>query len=253
MNPEFFDTHFHLDADDDLTELVEAAAPAGVTRMLAAGAAVGKTAQLLERVEPLPQVFAAAGIHPHEAAAFDGDLVRFREWTLHPKVKAVGEIGLDYHYDHSPREQQQEVFRRFLELAVQEDLPAIVHIREAYDDALALLREVLGGNHPFVVHCFSGTPAWAERFLELGAMISFTGLITFKKADDIRAALRVVPVERLMFETDSPYLAPVPHRGRRNQPAYVRHVVERAAMELGAALDELAAATTANARAFFQV
>ncbi len=253
MEAKFFDTHFHLDEEDDIQKLVDEAADNGVDWMLSAGAAVGGTSDMLDRIKSFNNVFAAVGVHPHEAEQFDDDIDRYRQWTKQEQVRSVGEIGLDYYYDNSPRERQQKVFRQFLELAVETSLPAIVHIRDAYEDADEILRDVLKGTHPFVVHCFSGTPDWARRFLDQGAMISFTGLVTFKKAENVREALRVVPLDRVMFETDSPYLAPVPHRGRRNQPAYVRHVIERAATEFGVSVDELARVSTANAFRFFRI
>ena len=246
-----FDTHFHLDADSDPAAVVDAAAMAGVGRMLAAGAPVGETARLLRQIAPYPEIAAAVGVHPHEAAQFDGDLAPYRRAGGRERVCAVGEIGLDFHYDHSPRDCQQAVFRQFLRLAVELGLPAIVHVREAEDEAVAILDEELKRSHPFVIHCFSGGPELAARMLDLGAVLSFSGLITFKNADNIRAALRCTPLDRMMFETDSPYLAPEPYRGKRNQPAYVVHVIARAAAELGQDPDELTARCTATACRFF--
>lgn len=253
-----FDTHFHLTDQDDPTQLAAAARKAGVTRMLAAGAAHNKAEWLVEQIAPFPEIYAAAGVHPHEADQFDGQIELYRELCVNgARVQAVGEIGLDYYYDHSDRKVQQKVFSQFLELALDLKMPAIVHIRDAYDDAYSLLKDYAASwepeTQPFVVHCFSGAPAWAERFLDLGGMLSYTGLITFKSATEIRDALKVTPINRMMFETDSPYLAPIPYRGRRNQPAYVAHVLERAAKELETSCTKLAEVTTANANRFFHI
>ena len=248
-----FDTHFHLDPEDDPAGLVGAAGAAGVDYLLAAGAPPTGLGDLLRRLAPFPNVWAAAGVHPHDAKDCPADLAPYRQWLAQPRVRAVGEVGLDYHYNFSPPDVQRDVCRRFLELAVATGQPVILHLREAFDDGYALVRDVLGGRHPFVLHCFSGTPDWAAKFLDLGGLISFTGVITFPKADATRAVLRLVPRERLMFETDSPYLAPVPYRGRRNQPAYLPAVIERAALELDADPAELARVTTANAFRFFRL
>ncbi len=253
----FFDTHFHLDEKTDMKAVVSAADEVGVRWMLAAGTSVGRTQEMLDRIAPHPNVYAAVGVHPHEAEQFDGELEPYNAWHAQKQVVAVGEIGLDYFYDHSPRKQQQVVFRQFLDQALALKRPAVIHVREAYDDGYALLKEFSEAwteeRIPFVVHCFSGPPDWAERFLALGGMLSYTGLITFPKAQEIRDSLKVTPLNRVMFETDSPYLAPKPHRGRRNQPAYVVHVVERAAEELGISIDELAFKSTQNALQFYDI
>ena len=246
-----FDTHFHLAANGDLAATVARAAAAGVDRLLVAGAELGCAEAALAQVQPFPGVYAAVGVHPHEAEQCPDDLEPYRRLAAVEKVRAIGEIGLDYYYEHSPRERQRQVFRQFLLLARESGLPAIVHCREAYDDCIAMLEEVLVGEHPFVVHCYSGTPEWAKRFLALGAYISFTGLITFNKADNVRAALRGVPLDRVMFETDSPYLAPTPHRGKPNEPAYMIHIIERAASEYGLEVQEMIDLSTANALRFF--
>lgn len=251
----YIDTHFHLEPADDLPALLARAAAAEVAQLILAGGPVGQLPTLLARIAPYPQVFAAIGVHPHEAAQFaDAELPAYRELaTTWPRACAIGEIGLDYHYAFSPPQRQREVLGAFLDLAKAAGLPAILHCREAEEDTHALLRERLGGRHPFVVHCFTGTPAWAERFLALGGHLSYTGILTFPKAENVRASLRVTPLDRLMFETDSPYLAPLPHRGRRNEPAFVPLVVARAAQELGLSPEELAARSTAIARQFFQL
>lgn len=255
---QYFDTHFHLDPEDDPAALVARAQAAGVAWLLAAGTTAGNHAALLARLAPFPGVFVALGVHPHEAEKATDDVAQCRALLANPQVRAIGEIGLDYYYDTAPRAVQRRVCRDFLELAAASGKPAILHCRDtndqdAYADALALLADTLPAGHPFVVHCYTGTVTWAERFLARGGYLSYTGLITFKKADNVRAALRITPRERLFFETDSPYLAPVPHRGERNQPANLPLVAARAAAELGLPLPELVAQATANARRFFGV
>ncbi|MDP7396607.1 MAG: TatD family hydrolase [Lentisphaeria bacterium] len=249
---EIFDTHFHLAPGDELGAIAARALAAGVTRLLVAGAAVGEAEAVLGQVAAVPAVFAAVGVHPHEAGKFDGDIGYYRGLAGHRRVRAIGEIGLDYYYDNAPCDTQKAVFRQFLELARETGLPAVVHCRDAYDDCYALLAECLDGG-PFVVHCYTGTVEWAQRFLALGGHLSFTGILTFPRSDDVRAAFHSVPLDRLMFETDSPYLAPVPLRGRVNEPANVAHIVTYAADVLEMPAAELAAVTTTNALEFFGI
>ncbi len=248
-----FDTHFHLEPEDDLAGMVERARLADVRWMLLAGASVEHISETLARLERYPTVYAAAGVHPHEAEVFKGELGPYEELLQQEQVKAVGEIGLDYHYDFADRRRQRRVLESFLGLAAAWQLPAVIHSREADEDCHAMLRDCLPEGHPFVVHCFTGTTQWAQRYLDIGGHLSFTGILTFGKADNVRESLRLVPLDRLMFETDSPYLAPKPHRGKRNEPAFVRHVVEGAARILEMDAEELAERTTETALHFFDV
>jgi len=202
--------------------------------------------------EALPGVWATAGIHPHVAAAADeAALERIVELAGQGKVVALGETGLDYHYDHSPRDAQRRVFTRHVSLARELGLPLVVHSREADEDTAAIIREA-GSEVTGVLHCFAGGAALLEAGLEAGWMISFSGLVTFRNYDGADL-LRAVPADRLLVETDAPYLAPVPHRGRRNEPAFVRHVVEGVAALRGEAVEAVAAYTTRNARAFYRL
>lgn len=252
--PTLFDTHCHLEPEDDPAGMVARASAAGVTEMLIAGAKPELIAAMLARIAPFPGVYAAVGVHPHEAGKWDGELAPYRAWATHPQVRAIGELGLDYFYNDGPKDMQQRVFRAFLQLAKATGKPAIVHCREAYEDVYTCLHEELGGAHPFVIHCFSGTVEWAQRYLALGGYLSFTGIITFPKAGDLRAVLPHVPLDRLMFETDSPYLTPVPFRGkRRNEPSLLPHVVATAATVLGLTPDALASSSTAAARRFYSL
>jgi len=245
------DTHFHLEEGDDSAAILAAAQAVGVTPLIAVASDLPEALRLQELARREPGLATTVGVHPHVASSFRGDIVPYRDALAAECVKAVGEIGLDYHYVYSPRDIQQDVFARFLRLAAEAGLPAVVHCREAYDDCLAILRDTLVPGQAFVVHSYTGSPEWAAALLDLGAHFSFNGILTFKKAENVRAALRGIPLERLMLETDSPYLAPVPHRGRRNQPAYLADIAAYAAELLGLSLESLARVTTQNAFSFF--
>lgn len=253
MIQNIFDTHFHLTPDDDLAAMMSRAAAAGVTRATVAGAKPATMAAMAERVAGHAGVYLAAGVHPHNAEDFADNIALFRELAGREQVRAIGEIGLDYHYDFSPRERQREVFGLFLDLARELDLPCIIHCRDAYEDCLEMLKTHLGGEVPFVVHCYTGSLEWAQEVLKLGASISFTGIMTFKTAEEIREVLAAMPRDRIFLETDSPYLSPMPLRGRRNEPAHMPHIVERAAEVLGLGTQETADLTTANALRFYRI
>jgi len=246
-----FDTHLHLDPEDDPAALFAAGRAAGVMRFMVCGTILADSARAQAVAAGETGVLAAAGVHPHQAAEYAGDPAPFRDLAGRPGVAAIGEIGLDYHYDHSPREVQRRVFAAMLELAVAVRRPAIVHCREAFADALPLLRDAASAGLRFVVHSFTGTPDEAAALLGLGAYLGYTGIVTFPKAENVRATLRVTPMERILAETDAPWLAPVPHRGKRNQPAFLPLVLAVIAREKGLGVDETARATTANARALF--
>ncbi len=258
------DSHAHLDTpnyDADRAEVIARARAAGVEIMLEiAGSDIGKgsLSKGLNLAEDHPFIYVASGLHPHEASLFDDDL----EWQLmaasdHAKAIAWGEIGLDYHYDHSPREVQRRVFARQLELARMSELPVIIHTREAEDDTIAILQEhwAQRGGIEFggIIHCFTSTQALADAALAMGFCISFSGVITFKTADELRAVAQSVPLDRLLIETDCPYLAPVPHRGQRNEPAFVVETAKKLAELKGMGLDEIAAITTANFKRLFKL
>lgn len=246
----WFDTHLHLDSQDNPAFLFAAARRAGVTRFLVAGTATADSLRAVSVAETEDGAVASAGVHPHEAS-HGADLAVFRDVLSRPKVVAVGEIGLDYHYDYSPRPDQRRVFGAFLDLAGELRRPVIVHCREAFADCLPMLAAAASGGLRVLIHSFTGTPAQAEEVLGFGALLSFNGMVTFPKADNIRAALAVVPLDRLLLETDAPYLAPVPHRGQRNVPAFVADVGRRVAAEKGVSVDALAQVTTTNALRFF--
>lgn len=247
------DSHAHLTDErfaGELEAVVERARAAGVEAVVTVATDVADARAAHEVAQRFPEVFATAGIHPHAAHGAAADaLGEVRDLAAMPRVVAIGETGLDYHYDFSPREDQRAAFAAQLRLAAELELPVIVHAREADDDLAAMIaehgREVRG-----VLHSFSSGPELLAAALDLGWYASFAGMITFRSwADD--DAVRSVPADRLLVETDSPYLTPVPHRGKRNEPCHVPLVAARAAAVRGEPLDELAAATTRNARRFY--
>jgi TatD DNase family protein len=255
------DSHCHL-ADDvyaaDLDPVVERARAAGLERVMI----ILEAGNLQEEKQAgaahalWPDVRVAVGVHPHHAKQFENDAlaaaatVREQVGRL-PYARAIGEIGLDYHYDFSPREVQQGVFRAQLDLARELQLPVVIHTREAEADTIGALKSA-GHGLRGVLHCFTGTPALAAAGLELGFFISLAGIITFPKAADLRETARQVPLDRLLTETDSPFLAPVPHRGKRNEPAHVARVVATLAELHGVAADHLAQRTAANFHTLFR-
>jgi TatD DNase family protein len=254
------DSHAHLDSEDyadDLDAVVARARAAGLERIVCVGLwrGDGSFGNALELAARDPGFFSATvGVHPHDCGR-----VPEQDWTLHealahdPSVVAVGETGLDFHYDHSPRPVQEASFRRSLAIARSAGKPVVVHVREADEACARVLREEALPERGGVIHCFTGDAAAARAYLDLGLFISVAGVVTFKTAEAIREAVRIVPRDRLLVETDCPFLAPVPHRGRRNEPAHVVATARKVAEVWGATLDEVAAATTANARRLFRL
>jgi TatD DNase family protein len=253
----WFDNHCHLDGEDDVEAVIADARAAGVGGMVTVGTDEASSARCLALAADHDGVWATAGVHPHDAVdGVDGlrRLVDAARSGGDPGAApvAIGECGLDYHYDHSPRPVQREVFAAQVGLAHELGLPLVIHTREAWDDTFDVLAAE-GVPDRTVFHCFTGGPAEAERGLAVGALLSVSGIVTFPSAGDLRDAVARTPLERLMVETDSPYLAPVPHRGRRNRPALVARVGEEVATLLGREVDDVAAATTATAHAFYGI
>jgi TatD DNase family protein len=252
------DSHAHLDAcEESPALLVERAAAAGVTRIVTIGTGIESCRTALATAEESAGVYAVLGVDPHRAATPDADrLKELRELLSHPRAVAVGETGLDYYYDHSPRDAQRDAFARHIELAGVVGKPLVCHVRDAHDDALRMLDQAgigRAGAPGGVIHCFTGNAADARGYLALGLHLSFSGILTFKKADDIREAAALAPLDRVLIETDAPYLAPIPNRGRRNEPAFVVETLKQLAITKALTIAETAAATTANARALFRI
>lgn len=256
----FVDSHAHIDGaeyDVDRDEVVERARDAGLLAILNVGTGdphSGSLERAVEVAEKYEGVYAAVGVHPHDAKLFDENAAEQIESLIKrsPRVIALGEIGLDYHYDHSPRQVQREVFIKQLRMAREMDLPVIIHSRSADDETVKVLSEEMKGNaRGGIMHCFGGTPLMALQVLELGFLVSFAGNVTFKKAENLREAARVVPLDRLLIETDCPYLTPVPFRGRRNEPAHVVEVARCLADLYGVEIEEIGRRTTENFMRFF--
>jgi TatD DNase family protein len=246
------DSHCHLDFPDfadDLDGVIERARAAGVGCMLSIATHLSRIDGVLAIARRHDPVFCAVGVHPHEAATAPEltaeHLVRLA--ASHPKIVGFGETGLDFHYDHSPRDAQERCFRAHIAAARQSGLPVIVHTREADDETLAILREEQArGPFPGLIHCFSSGRALAEGALALGMFLSISGIVTFKGATALRDTVRDIPLDRLLVETDAPYLAPVPMRGKRNEPAFTAHTAACVAEIKGVPPDDLARQTTAN-------
>jgi TatD DNase family protein len=264
------DSHAHLDSDrydSDREPMLERAHAAGVEAILSIGIGDGpdtmhRAAELSDHYAgrtDVPRIYASAGIHPHEARLATPDaLKKLEALSHHANVIAIGEIGLDYYYDHSPREEQRQAFAAQMEIAAAARLPILIHCRpsqdstNAWDDTLTQLEQHwaphnLGG----VLHCFTGTADHARRALDIGFMISFAGNVTFPKAADLRTIAATIPADRLLIETDAPFLAPVPYRGKRNEPAWVREVATQIGAVRGQTSAEIASTTTENFRSFF--
>jgi len=253
------DSHCHLTyhaKDGDLEEVIARARRAGIGTMVTICTKMSEFPDLLGIAEAHDDIWCSVGVHPHEAEdSQDVTTAQLVELARHPKVVGIGESGLDYYYEHSPRAEQQHCFRAHIEAARQTGLPLIVHARDADDDMIAMLDEARAdGPVPGLIHCFTSSPKLAEKALEIGFYISFSGIVSFKNAQDVQAVARDMPLDRMLVETDSPYLAPVPNRGKRNEPAYVVHVAEAIAKLRGVDVATIASTSTDNfARAFNRV
>ncbi|HHV43956.1 MAG TPA: TatD family hydrolase [Firmicutes bacterium] len=251
----FVDSHAHVNNDrllKDEAEVIAQAEAAGVQVIVNVGWDLPSSKRAVEQAEKYPGVYAAVGIHPHDAKTYTEEaLAELARLAKHPKVVALGEMGLDYYYDNSPRDQQRFVFKQQLELARKLGLPVIIHNRDAHGDTWEILQrqEVVGG----VMHCYSGSVELAKKLLDRGFYLGFAGPITFKNAVKPVEVVNQAPMERILVETDCPYLTPEPHRGKRNEPAFVTYVAQKVAEIKGLEVDEVARITTANAKSLFKI
>jgi TatD DNase family protein len=261
----FYDTHAHLDYPDyekDLAEAIARAKAAGIVKIISIGTSLSSSERAIRLAEKFPAVYAAVGWHPSEAMKAPSDLrPALREFARHPKVVAIGEIGLDYHHlpgsesgsaedDARYKRRQAEIFQQQLEVAAESGLNCVIHQRDAFDDTLAQFQP-FASKVRGVFHCFGDSAGRMRRVLEIGSLVSYTGIVTFKNGQNVRDTLTATPLDRFMLETDCPYLAPVPYRGKRCEPAYVKEISEVVAQVKGCSLDELSAATCRTAEAFF--
>ena len=251
----YFDTHAHYGDkrfDDDRDELLESMPDAGISLILDSGCSVISSKQCLELSDRFSFVYASVGVHPHDASTMTDDTIaELEELLSHPKAVAVGEMGLDYHYDFSPRDVQRKCFREQLELAQRLKKPVIIHMREASRDTLDIVGDFRDLNCVF--HCFSGSWETAKIILDMDWSLSFTGVVTYKNARRALEILEKMPIEKLMLETDCPYLSPEPKRGRRNSSLFLPYIAEKVAEVRGMSVDEVAAVTMENGKRFFGI
>lgn len=248
------DSHCHLAAPqfrDDLDAVLARAKAANIHQMICIGDTIEESERGVGLAEKYEQIFCTVGVHPHHAKTWQPEwtLRLSRLFEMHSKIRAIGEIGLDYHYDFSPRDIQRQVFREQLMLAKELSLPVVVHCREAVEDVWAIVDEIKPSS--LVIHCCTEKWEDVERFVKRGYFLSFTGIATYPKSDVIRDTIRHCPLDQLMIETDAPFLAPVPHRGKRNEPAFVVEVAKCVAEIKGVPTEEIDRATTENAQRFF--
>ena len=255
---EFFDTHTHLPdgatSEEAETILAEAAA-AGVKNLLLAGTSVDDAAVYLPIVATHTGIYTSVGVHPEACRSFNEatDMPKLREWLKEPGVVAIGEVGLDAHYEEPFADEQESCFRAMLRLADETNTPVVIHSRDAFERCYRIVGECLAKDHPIQVHSFADTPRELDLWLERNAVFSYNGMVTFKKAENIRTTLRLVPQDRLLLETDAPYLTPTPFRGQPNSSKYIPLIAQRIADERSLTLEEVAKITTENARRFFRL
>jgi len=251
----YFDSHAHYDDrrfDGDRNEALLSLAENGISNITNIGSDIKTSKKSVELAEKYDFVYAAVGVHPHEVKDMtDADLVTIADLSKHKKVVAIGEIGLDYYYDHSPRDAQRYWFKKQMKLSYDLRLPVIIHSRDATEDTIKICRE--SKIHGGIIHCFSGSVETAKIYLDLGYHISFAGPVTFKNAKSLPDVAKIVPDDRLLIETDCPYMAPEPHRGERNCSVYVKHVAEKIADLRGVSAEHIAKVTSDNAKKIFNI
>jgi len=251
------DTHCHLDLKPlcfDVASVLKRALQKFITNIITIGIDLKSSKQAVKLAEKYEPVFAAVGIHPHDAKGVTSHTIsEIEQLLLKEKVVALGEIGLDYYKEYSPVEIQKKVFQEQLEVALKKQVPVIIHARDSYSDVLSILKEYNIAQVGAVIHCFTSNIDVARQALDLGFYLSFTGVITFKKAEELREVVKYVPLDRFFIETDAPFLAPVPFRGKPNEPAYLKEIAEAVAVIKGVPKGEIAYWTTKNAKAFFKL
>lgn len=249
------DTHCHIDDaryDLERAATLSRARAAGVERMVTIGCDIANSERAMGLASTHPDVYFSAGIHPHEAGkAPAGYAEQLEAIATHPRCVAIGECGLDYYYDKSPREAQHEVFLSQIALAKTLQKPLVIHVRDAWDECIEILKSPENKEARAIIHCFTGTERHGKAFVELGCLLSISGIVTFKDPGEIAKAVQSTPLEHLLVETDSPYLAPIPHRGKRNEPAFVRVVAEKVAELKGISVEEVIEQTGRNAKRIF--
>lgn len=257
MNPVLFDTHCHLNVDafeEDVEETIERAKELGVSKFAVVGFDTETIKNSLELSQAHPEIYSIIGWHPTEAGSYSPDIQESLIQLLgQDKVVAMGEMGLDYYWNTSPKEVQEKVFRQQIQIAKDLKLPISIHMRDAIEDTYRILKEEDVSSIGGIMHSYSGDVDYMKRFLDLGMHISLSGVVTFKKAVEVHEVAKVVPLDRLLIETDAPYLAPVPYRGKRNEPGYVRYVAERVAELREMDFEELANVTMTNAKRLFRL
>ena len=251
------DTHAHLDFpkfDKDRTEVINRAIDSGIEKIVNIGSDMTSSRNSVELSRRYDEIYSVIGIHPHNADSFDLNVSKkLKKLSKNGKVVAIGEIGLDFHYDNSPREKQKQAFRAQLRLAKSLDLPVVIHTRDADKETLEILKEEDVSEIGGIMHCFASDKKMAEEILDLGFYIAFGGLITFNNLDDLREIVSKVPLDKLLVETDAPYLTPEPYRGKRNEPLHVKYVAERIAEIKNVDLEKVAKKTTANAKKVYNI
>lgn len=257
MNPVLFDTHCHLNVDafeEDVEETIEHAKELGVSKFAVVGFDTETIKNSLELSQAHPEIYSIIGWHPTEAGSYSPEIQESLIQLLgQDKVVAMGEMGLDYYWNTSPKEVQEKVFRQQIQIAKDLKLPISIHMRDAIEDTYRILKEEDVSSIGGIMHSYSGDVDYMKRFLDLGMHISLSGVVTFKKAVEVHEVAKVVPLDRLLIETDAPYLAPVPYRGKRNEPGYVRYVAERVAELREMDFEELANVTMTNAKRLFRL
>ncbi len=252
-----FDSHAHLDSmkfDGDRDIVIKRAHESGISLIMNPGADYESSVNAVELSEKYDFIYAAVGVHPHDAKSLDDMMLGLiKAMARKKKVKAIGEIGLDYHYDFSPRDVQKYWFRKQLQLAKELKMPVIIHDREANQDVMDILKEENAFDTGVLLHCFSGSAELARQYIKLGAYLSIAGPVTFKNARKLVEVVETIPLDRLMIETDSPYLTPHPYRGKRNESTYVKYVCEKIAEIKGVGYEEVANQTMKNAKKYFNI